>query len=175
MHLTRIAVLGAGSIEHGPSAIAALANYFGERPFEIALWDADAERLDLMCRFARVCCSIMRSQHLVTTADELVDVLDGADLCMVLGEPALPDLSAFFGERSPRILFLGPAPEGAEGLEAWSSQLLAPEPYQAFHQLLRWIRSDEYPMEWLSRHEDTPLKTWLDRFTEERMASESNG
>jgi len=168
MQLTRIAVLGAGSIEHAPSAIAALANYFGERPFEIALWDADKERLDLMCRFARLCCTTMRSQHVVSTADNLKDVLEGVDLVLILGRLPMSDEALLSGLR---VLRVGSSEQG-EQLEDWVSTPVAPETYQAFHQVLRWIRSDEHPFEWLARHQDTPLKAWLDRFTEERIESE---
>lgn len=170
MQWTRIAVLGAGSIDHAPSIIAALANYFGERPFEITLWDADAERLDLMCRFARVCCTIMRSQHVVSTAEKLEDVLDEADLCMVLGESDLSELS----DRSElRMLLIGRQSDGKEHLKGWTSAQVDREPYKAFHQILRWVRSDEYPFDWLSQHADTPLKYWLDRFTAEMIESAS--
>jgi hypothetical protein len=173
VQLTRIAVLGAGSIEHAPSVIAALANYFGERPFEVSLWDADEERLDLMCRFARVCCAIMRSQHIVSTAEQLEDVVVDADLVVVLGESDLSDLSDLSDESEMRTLLIGCQSDGKEHLEGWTSNLVDPEPYKAFHQILRWVRSDEYPFEWLSIHENTPLKTWLDCFTAERIESTS--
>jgi len=151
--------------------IAALANYFGERPFEVALWDANEEHLDLMCRFARVCCAIMRSQHIVSTAENLKDVLDGVDLVVVLGDRDLSDLSDLSDRSGLRVLLVGSQFVDKEHLDGWTSVPVDSEPYKAFHQVLRWVRSDEYPFEWLSKHEDTPFKTWLDRFTAERIES----
>jgi len=70
-------------VRHSPTVIAALANYFGERPLEICLFDADEERLELFSRFARVCCTVSRSQHLVYACADLDEALDEADLVIV--------------------------------------------------------------------------------------------
>ncbi len=106
----------------------------------------------------------MRSQHIVSTAENLEDVLDGVDLCVVLGDLAVSDKSVV------RTLLIESTQEG-ERLDGWTSIPVDPEPYRAFHQVLRWVRSDEYPFDWLTKHEDTALKHWLDRFTAEKIES----
>jgi hypothetical protein len=79
----RLAVIGAGSVRHSPAVVAALANYFGERPLEICLFDADEERLELFSRFARVCCTVSRSQHVVFACSDIDEALDAVDLAIV--------------------------------------------------------------------------------------------
>ena len=51
--------------------IASLANYFGERPLDIVMFDADSERLDLFDRFARLTFSAMNSTHHLRSTDDL--------------------------------------------------------------------------------------------------------
>lgn len=121
-----------------------------------------------MCRFARVCCTIMRSQHIVSTSEDLGDVVDGVDLVVVLGELDMADL---YDRSDLNRLVIGGQTEAKDGLAGWTSTPVDPEPYRAFHQILRWVRSDEYPFEWLSRHENTPLKAWLDSYTQARIES----
>lgn len=183
MQLSRIVVLGAGSIADGPSLIAALANYFGERHFEICLWDPDEELLDLSSRFARVCCTVMRSQHLVTATQDLEEALEGAIAAIDIIDERCADKFVPEGTQEPlavmlsilssrsdsselKIVSLVPRSDGNAQLEGWQSHSLGFEPYQAFMQLLRWIKSDEYPFEWLEKHEQTPLKGWLDQLTD---------
>jgi hypothetical protein len=74
-----LAIIGAGSVRCGPPIVASLASYFGERSVNVALWDADAERLDLFERFARTSFSVLKCTHSVFATLEPEEALVGAD------------------------------------------------------------------------------------------------
>ena len=193
----RMAVLGAGSVRCSPAVIAALANYFGERPMEICLYDVDEERLELFSRFARVCFTVTRSQNLVFECADLDEALEDADLAIVqVGEncarkylgsrPHLlgglpienldsPQAVAAAAEHmvpeplieQGRVLSLikPPAPSAllaCDSIVDWPPEIKPDERYKVPHQVLRWVRGEEYVNEWLAAHERTPLRTWLD-------------
>lgn len=62
-----------------PSVAATLAAYFGERPLEIRLYDADLERADLFAQFARTCFLLTKAGHEVDVFPEPAQALEGAD------------------------------------------------------------------------------------------------
>ena len=61
-----------------PALIGSFATYFGERPLEIRFWDADAERLDLFDRFARLCFTVNKCSHRLVSTDDPKEALDSA-------------------------------------------------------------------------------------------------
>jgi malate/lactate dehydrogenase len=79
MESVKLAVMGAGSVRCTVPVLATLATYFGERPLEVALYDADEERLDLFDRFARTIFVANNNQHTVTASAEYEEVAEGAD------------------------------------------------------------------------------------------------
>jgi hypothetical protein len=186
-------ILGAGSIDLAPSVIAVLANYFGERPFEICLWDADDERLDLMCRFARTCCAVTKSLHVITATSDLDEALERIDLainivddncalkhCVATGQET-PSLEAIDETRK----HLAALPEIDESrvisIQTHSPKVFrneaiyqsnAKEPFELALQVLRWSKGEEYPFEFLKAHDNTPFKGWLDRVTSEMIAKD---
>lgn len=194
----RLAILGAGSVQCSPAVIAALANYFGERPMEICLFDADEERLELFSRYARVCCTVTHSQHAVFATIDLDEALLGVDLVIVQvdencarkylanrldilregtdervddAQPVTTAAKHMVPEGLPaqgRVLSLietetRNALPMCHSISGWPSPVPAGELYKIPHQVLRWVRGEEFLGEWLAAHERTPLRAWLDR------------
>lgn len=79
MSLTKLAIIGAGSVRCSPSVLSTLANYFGERPLEVRLYDADIERLDLFDQLARLLFRVTDSTHRILFRLDPVEALDGID------------------------------------------------------------------------------------------------
>ena len=193
----RMAVLGAGSVRCSPRVIAALANYFGERPMEICLFDVDEERLELFSRYARVCFTVTRSQNLVFECADLDEAIEEVDLVIVqvgencarkylasrphlLGDLAIEQLDSAQAVASAaedmvparlieqgRVLSLikPGAPSvlhTCASLAEWPPPLADEERYKVPHQVLRWVRGEEFVTDWLAEHERTPLRGWLD-------------
>lgn len=183
MQAVPIVVLGAGNLACSVPVVASLATYFGERPLDLRLWDADPERLDLIDRLARVCFAVARSTHELKALEDPVEACDDAT-------GAIVTLDAHGAARYRRIAGPG-AGEGvadalrhvAEALPAGAAVLdlveaaehllaerppnwpipLHPMALRVFpHQVLRWIRGDEYVTELLATHEGGPIKGWLD-------------
>jgi hypothetical protein len=71
--------MGAGSVRCSPPVLATLANYFGERPLEVRLYDADVERLDLFDQLARVLFRITESTHQLRFRIDPVEALEDVD------------------------------------------------------------------------------------------------
>ena len=183
MNAVPIVVLGAGNLPCAVPVIASLASYFGERPLEVRLWDADPERLDLLDRLARVCFAAASSTHVLKALEDpeeaceagfaAIVTLDehGATRYLRLAGPAA-------GERMADALrhITDSLPEEASVLDVVgvvehrpAERVLAwPEPLHPMalrmfpHQILRWIRGDEYVVDLLSTHEASPIKAWLD-------------
>ena len=79
MSARKLAVLGVGNLVCGPAVLASLATYFGERPLEVRLYDADEERLDLMDRLARLLFAVGEAQHLTSSTSNIDEALNEAD------------------------------------------------------------------------------------------------
>src|SRR5689334_604604 len=74
-----LAILGAGSVRCSVPVIASIATYFGERPLDIRLYDADEERLDLFDRFARTVFAFNKNPHRVRTGIDAKELLEDVD------------------------------------------------------------------------------------------------
>ena len=167
-----VAVIGAGSIAAAPQTLASLANYFGERPIEIRLWDGDEERLDLLDRLARVLFALNRSEHTVKYCASLEEAV--ADATKVLWLPdenchrKAPNLVAEFTALvPPEIDLLCIATEVEPVMEAfwryeWPAPLTGTESREMPLQILRWVRAEEYPWALLKQFEKSPVGVWLD-------------
>lgn len=179
-----VAFIGAGSIRNSAPVIAALAIYFGERPLEIVLYDADEERLDLFDRFARTSFILMNSTHSLRATTELAEALHDASAVVVgydencarkeLGKAAhrltasqamsaLRDRIADLVPEGLPVLCLphSPAIEGADVSEHWPETLEQPS-YVVPLQILRWLNGEEYPYDLFRENQGSPLRDWLD-------------
>jgi hypothetical protein len=171
--------------------IASLATYFGERPLEIRMFDSDLERLDLFDRFARLCFIMTKNGHnLMSTTDASEATQDADRILLQVGENcarkylkerhrmgiAALDADAMIEQAIEEML--GPVSADAEVLSLQHFEIAIPrdhyyrvdwlpeptpsERLAVPHQVLRWIRGEEYTHELTREHERSPLKRWLD-------------
>jgi hypothetical protein len=187
----RLAILGGGSVRCTPAVVAALATYFGERPLEIRMYDADLERLDLFDRLARLCFLMTKNEHSLMSTTDSVECTEGAErVILQVGENCarkylkerhrmgIANLGAEAMIEQAVEELLGTVPFEAEVLSLERPEIAIPRDHyyrlnwlaeptpaerQAFpHQALRWIRGEEYTHEFLRDQERSPLKAWLD-------------
>jgi len=191
MSAMRLAILGAASLRCGPPIVGTLASYFGERPLEIRMYDADAERVDLFDRLARLCFMSSYSPHQLITTSDPEEALDGADAIVLaldancarkylrstssrgladigdLGmvEQAVAYLIGAVPQSTPILSLLGPeilVPRSTYRRLEWPEDPAAEETFQLPFQILRWINKEEPVTDLLINHEQTPFKAWLD-------------
>lgn len=187
MSAVRLALMGIGNLRCGPPILASLATFFWERPLDIRMYDSDAERLDLLDRFARVCFLMAHSSHSLTTTESPLEALDDASLIVLsvgencarkllrrLGEPydedAIPRAIASLDLRAHPEASILSLQRQALDLECyyamdWPAPLSEAERTTMPFQLLRWINSEEYPVELLQACDKSPLKAWLENPT----------
>lgn len=186
----RVALIGMGSTRCGAPIIGSLATYFGERVLELALYDADAERLDLYERLARVCFRIHDCTHSLRAAETAEEALEDAARVVVSVGPncaakylRLRKAEAAGRDRTELVAkavagMLEGLPEGVPVLSLMPKGVAvpggplyrlewppAPEPESRGvwgHQVLRWIKGDEYMHAYIRSFEASPLKAWLD-------------
>ncbi|HVT12537.1 MAG TPA: hypothetical protein VHE55_09735 [Fimbriimonadaceae bacterium] len=190
MSATRLAILGAGSVRCSPGVIASLATYFGERPLEIRMFDADMERLDLFDRLARVCFIMTKNGHNLISTTDADEALADADLVVLqVGENcarkylkerhrmgiASLDADAMIEQAVEELLATVPAevevlslqgpeiaiPRASYHRAAWPPEPSLTERRALPHQALRWIRGEEYVHDLLHDFEQSPMKQWL--------------
>lgn len=184
--MTKLAIVGAGSVRCSPAVLASLATYFGERPLEIRLYDADEERLDLFDRYARLLFQMTKATHRLLYRPDLREALLEADAVLLqMGENCAKKMLKSEGRQAglapieEALDLVGQlVPEDAEVLSLqlpsdhpdWPAIVKAdwpPEPSETErrawpHQILRWIKGEEHPYAWLAEHERSPIKSWLD-------------
>jgi len=180
----RLCVLGAGSVRCMPALIGSFATYFGERPLEIRFWDADAERLDLFDRFARLSFMVNKCDHrLISTEDPAEALEEAVRVVVAVGEncarkhlrrnhegtraevvgDAVRELSGCM-ESDADVLSLV-----ADGVDRWPHLSWPEPPTEAErrsipHRLLRYLHEDEYLHDFFKAHAVTPIKSWLEEF-----------
>lgn len=79
MDARRIAIMGIGSRRRGPATVAALTACAEDFDLELRFWDADAERLDLFDRLARVCFRAAEVEPRLLTLSDPAEALERAD------------------------------------------------------------------------------------------------
>lgn len=163
----------------------ALATYFGERPLEVALYDADRERLELFARFAWVAFKFNKAPHQLEVCESLQEMAllaNKAILCLDDHGAAALIRSEKWEAPGERVAeasrhALQTLSDDVETLDLTGKSLtdlaryrlpLPPEPSEEElralpHQLLRWIRGEEYLHEFLAEHEKSPIRDWLER------------
>lgn len=186
MDVIRIAIVGAGSVRCTPAVIGSLANYYGERPLELRFVDADAERLDLFDRFARLAFRAANSDHHLISTDSFGDALEDADRVILqigrnCAEKLIKDSSRNLDSdtlvQAAVSHVLEFIPEGAHILNLlrqdfdlplstyrldWNLTIPPSDRASMPHKILRWLREDENIVEYLDEYLHSPLKAWLD-------------
>lgn len=191
MSVTRLAVLGAGSVRCTVPVVASLATYFGERPLEVRLFDADEERLDLFDRLARTCFAVNRATHSLLASSDAAEAVEEADRIVVqvgancarkylkarrrqgfaeldaasLVEQALESILAPVSGEDDVLSLVGE--DIALPLERyhrldWPEAPALAERAAVPHQVLRWIHGEEPLYTLLRTYERSPFKSWLD-------------
>jgi hypothetical protein len=198
--VVKLAVIGAGSVRCSVPVIASLASYFGERRLDIRLYDADEERLDLFDRFARVAFTTTDATHLVAATSDPQEALSEAERVILQldancawkqlgrpgghppsGQPQIRDTIAESSGEILRDLEIGasvvsllhedvPIPLTSYYRLDWPGDISDNDRAALPHQVLRWIKGDEYVFELLKTYERSPLKAWLDDATSARPA-----
>lgn len=183
MEFVRLAIVGAGSVRCSPAVIASLATYFGERPLQIRMYDADEERLDLFDRFARLCFLATKATHnLISTADPAEALEEATYAIFQIGEncarkflhaePGDPNLVARASDRlamlvpdRARVLSLqrpdAPLPLPNYRHLDWPGSITEDHRRSVPLQVLRYLNEEEYVHEIVRDNERSPLKDWL--------------
>lgn len=191
----RITVLGIGSLQSGPSIVGALATYFGERPIEVGFYDPDPERLELLVRFANTAFSANKAGHLliafsdpdeaVEEASQVIVSIDRFGTATLLDMPpskvadkhvskAVAQLIRNVPDQA-KILAIVPRSVSLPGRIDRRTEPLAELDVETRrslpHQILRWIRGEDYLFEFFAEHEGSRLRDWLDDPVSARLSS----
>lgn len=185
MDRVTLAIIGAGNVQCTSPVLATLASYFGERPLDVVLYDADEERLDLFDRLARTFFAFTKSGNTQTSTMDADEALAEAQLVIVqldlhsaakaLGLKRTTAKNIFERALTKLLANVSPSAEVLSLMEeevvlpvpsfrrlSWPKHLKEGETVAVPHQALRWIHGEEYPFEFFAEHEDSPLKLWLD-------------
>jgi hypothetical protein len=183
-----LTVMGAGNVRCSPPVLASLATYFGERPLAIRLSDADAERLDVFDRLARLFFRETQSVHSLIATDDPAEALHGAGMVILQMDEncaskylsrdeggvqsaldrmqdAFADDAAVLSLQSPTVRLERRVWEVPD----WPAQLEPDDDFAMRYQVLRWLQGEEYVTTYLIEHERSPLRRWLDDPTTARL------
>ena len=185
----KVAILGVGSLRCMPPVVSSLSSYFGERPLEVRLFDADEERLDLMDRFARHCFQFTKATHDVLYRPNHEEAVEGVDrIVLMVGRNC--------ARKFMRVKYSGTSTQDDVMISSTITALLANAPPEADilslerksvkipvsffrrmdwpgekpdedlrwlpHQILRWIKAEETIYKFVGAEENSPFKSWLD-------------
>ena len=157
--------MGAGSVRRSAPVIASIANYFGELPLEVRLWDTNEERLDLFDQFARLCFILGGSKHrLVSTTDEVEALAGATHAIFIAGNDCLKSFSGtLVPPETCQLLILTDLIRipGRCFSGDWPPPLTSAQRVSLPHQILRWIRSEESAVDYLKSYETSPIRSWL--------------
>lgn len=166
MEPERLTVLGAASLRFGPTVCGGLAVYFGERPLEVRFWDADPERLDLFDRFARYLFDLNKTPHRLLSTEDPHEAIFGTDRIVIAlddhgAESFRPEATSVTVVEALRREF----PDGAQVLDLREDASI-PEPTEGEiralpHDIMRYLRGDDWAYAFLREQEGSPVKRWL--------------
>src|ERR1700722_6728373 len=191
MEPERIAVLGAGSLRCMPGIAGSFAAFFGERPLEVRLFDADVERLDLFERFFRLLFRFNQAGHELSATPDPLEALDSAErVIFCVGENCAQKYfravrrsgsatGSQFGLVEQVVEALTPSiPDNVELLSLLGADVPVPFPHYRRspwppaptaveraaipHQILRFLNGEDYPHALLKEASTSPLKGWLE-------------
>jgi hypothetical protein len=184
-----LTIVGAGSLRCCPAVIGSLASYYGERPLEVRLYDADEERLDLFDRLARVAFEDTSVEHAVRAFADAAEALEGARLVVLqldvncarkylrgAGEPAPVDdteakrvaVESLMRLMPPDALLLSllsreiPVAQDMYYRIDWPPPVDDDAKRAVPFQVLRWLRREDWIYELVDANERSPFKRWLD-------------
>lgn len=182
MARVQLALIGIGSNRFGPAVLGSIAGYFGERPLELRLYDADLERLELYVMLARRLLKGRSDAFSLSASDDLSEVLDQAQGVIAC---ATPRCWALYSNRtqlcedvlclklgdwtSIRAIDFALAPISEP--KDWPEKL-DEEDWRGSHQTLRWILADDDLGELVELHRGSPVYAWLDRLVQSSAAAE---
>jgi len=164
----KLALVGAGNVRTAPAIIGALSTYFGERHLAIHLWDADAERQDLLFRLAERAFEDTESLNVLISepilSEALLDaryvILSPDDNCRVkfakLHSETIEE-SVNTIAMTAHCITIEP-----ESLTGWPSPVADDEIPTVPHQILRWILQDEHLGWVIEPKQGAALHAWLD-------------
>jgi hypothetical protein len=182
MDQINLTVIGIGSIRDGAPVLAGLAQYFGERPMTIRLYDYDAERLQLFYLLGRSFFQEAKSNHELEWVDSIEDALKDANAVVFcpsqnyldkygheLPNPGkardrlLQDVKRLIHDDCPILTLRAEVPfPNAKNLEGWPEDL-SPELEAGMpHQILRWVHMDDDPQEYMEIHKKSEFSEWLE-------------
>lgn len=177
-----LTVIGIGSIRDGAPVLAGLAQYFGERPMTIRLYDYDAERLQLFYLLGRSFFQEAKSNHELEWVDNIEDALKDANAVVFcpsqnyldkygheLPNPGkardrlLQDVKQLIHEDCPIVTLRAEVPfTNARNLENWPEDLTPSVEAGMPHQILRWVHMDDDPQEYMEIHKKSEFSEWLE-------------
>ena len=148
----------------------------------VSFWDADAERLDLFDRFARLCFRSAENEHALVSTEDPAEALDGAEMaiCQVgrncarkyvrrIGVEVVEVALEKLGEMIPDdadVLSLqrleDEVPFERFYAGEWAVELTEEERRAWPHQILRFLNGEEYVHEFLRDYANRPLTSWLE-------------
>ncbi|HEY3781773.1 MAG TPA: hypothetical protein VGL56_11865 [Fimbriimonadaceae bacterium] len=202
MESVKLTIVGAASLRCGIPVIASLATYFGERPLEVSFYDADEERLELFSLFANKAFRFSDNPHTLRSSTDALEMLDGADRVVLqldehcarkenkvngfkLESSGAEEISAALSRLAPGIANQAAVmsllfPEVRVPLDYyyrldWPGSIGLEERRSIPHQLLRWIREEEYLHDIFREFERSPLKSWLDDVSTAIVVSDAGG
>lgn len=166
MEPERLTVLGAASLRYGPTVCGGLAAYFGEQPLEITFWDPDPERLDLFDLFERYLFNLNKTPHRLISTGDPHEAIFGADRIVIAlddhgADRFVPDATSVTIIEALRLEF----PDGAQILDL-REHVSIPEPTEEEvralpHDIMRYLRGDDYAYDFLREQASSPVKLWL--------------
>ena len=161
--------------------VASLATFFGERQLEIAFFDADEERLDLVDRFARLAFATTKAPHSLRSTYDPSEALEDADLVIVqMGENCARKMLGVRRDQpdpTERALqeLMSKVPAGAHVLNLindplpvnyfamdWPPELTEGQKRAVPHEILRYLNGEDYVYNVIKEHAGSPLKAWLE-------------
>lgn len=189
MGSTPLTILGAGSVQYGPAVIGSLASYYGERPLDVRLFDADSERLDLFDRLARLVFGDTSVDHGVKAFEDPTEALEDAQFVVLsvdenCARKFLRQVKAEIPESDGELVqtavdrLVRLVPNEALILSLMPGTVsVARETYYRIgwppsvdekdhrvvpFQILRWLNKEEAFYSLIDAHDKSPLKRWLD-------------
>ena len=177
-----LTVIGIGSIRDGAPVLAGLAQYFGERPMTIRLYDYDAERLQLFYLLGRSFFQEAKSNHELECVDNIEDALKDANAVIFCPsqhyldkygqelpnpgkarERLLQEVKQLIHEDCPIVTLRAEVPFPNErNLENWPEDLTPEVEVSMPHQILRWVHMDDDPQEYMESHKKSEFSEWLE-------------
>lgn len=176
-----IAIIGVGNLEVGPPLMATIAQYFGERPLAIRLYDPNHEIAELIGLLAKALFNVTDSVHILGVFEDYCEALAGAHGVIFCpdypGEelwtkhhPDFPEKKGFAdavlsqANDAVSVINLTDDYDDMRMREwgPWPGFLEEDALDEMPHQILRWIHDDDSPHELLEANKISPFREWIE-------------